>query len=403
MDFKDNMINNDGQMLKKKEQQDILMQTAKKANEEVQAENKEIGEFHHEVLGNEQIKQQNINTIRKMEKMSKDEKKSFTKVMTRIADSSGQLQKDRRISGLKKSQREEIAKGMEANDQKKKKELKKAQMDRSNNEKLLYASYLEAEDIMVSKKERADVTGYERRTRAAKNVQKVKVSKEKMEQDLDNLIHNMRMDALLEKKYEPDPRFQDIRKVSIHFSHLLKERDKELGIFVADRKKYAEQYPALAGLLEIAKGWKSNFEKLVLHVKNITQNFGIAYEVKRSELRAMVMAKKQLEEDYELQPSAYTLKLLQELDLRIINKRIDVEATYEKIKHPSTNEEMINQLNALDEICRKLAEKANLIEEKRRSLEGLQGEALKEQQEKVKAEELIIEQEAKDLIADFKY
>ena len=224
-----------------------------------------------------------------------------------------------------------------------------------------------------------------------------------MEQDLDNLIHNMRMDALLEKKYEPDPRFQDIRKVSIHFSHLLKERDKELGIFVADRKKYAEQYPALAGLLEIAKGWKSNFEKLVLHVKNITQNFGIAYEVKRSELRAMVMAKKQLEEDYELQPSAYTLKLLQELDLRIINKRIDVEATYEKIKHPSTNEEMINQLNALDEICRKLAEKANLIEEKRRSLEGLQGEALKEQQEKVKAEELIIEQEAKDLIADFKY
>ena len=43
----------------------------------MQEEKKEIGVVPAEVLTNEQMKQQNINAIREMEKMSKEEKKKL--------------------------------------------------------------------------------------------------------------------------------------------------------------------------------------------------------------------------------------------------------------------------------------------------------------------------------------
>ena len=99
------MMNQNEQMLEAQKQKDALIQTTKNINDEVQEEKKEMGGILEELHANEQIKQQNINAIREMEKMSEEEKISFTKIMARGADNSLQLQKDRRISGLKKSQR----------------------------------------------------------------------------------------------------------------------------------------------------------------------------------------------------------------------------------------------------------------------------------------------------------
>ena len=63
---------------------------------------------------------------------------------------------------------------------------------------------------------------------------------------------------------------------------------------------------------------------------------------------------------------------------------------------------MLKRLKVLNAVCGKLAEKAKLIEEKERSLEGLSEEEKKVREKEVKAETLAIEKEAKDMIENFR-
>ena len=75
------MMNQNEQLLEAQQQKDALIQTTKNINDEVQEEKKEMGGILEELHANEQIKQQNINAICEMEKMSKEEKISFTKIL----------------------------------------------------------------------------------------------------------------------------------------------------------------------------------------------------------------------------------------------------------------------------------------------------------------------------------
>ena len=416
MDFKNNMMNQNEQLLEAQKQKDVFIQTTKNVNEEVQEEKKEIGVVPAEVLTNEQMKQQNINAIREMEKMSKEEKITFTKIMSKGAESSGQLQKDRRIAGLKKSQRKEIAQGMKAREEVKERELLRIQSDRSTLEKNLYASYFSDEHREVFKRERMDVTGYERRNRAALNKKLVMTTKKNQEQDLNNLIHNMRMDALMEKKYEPDMRLEKIRRVAIFYDKFLKTTDYTLGNQIANLEKKQEdpnfvwpvdKVEVPKESREILKERKSRFDAVQLHLKNTTQNFAVKLEIQRSHLRAMEMAKKQLIEDNELQPSAYTQKLITEIEKKIVVQQSEVEKTYSSIERPSENPEVLARVEAFNKLYDQLYKKADEIEKAKKELDGMRGKALKGLQRKAmerKKEELRIKnREAESLILNIRF
>lgn len=403
------MMNQNEQMLEAQKQKDALIQTTKNINDEVQEEKKEMGGILEELHANEQIKQQNINAIREMEKMSEEEKISFTKMMAQGVDNSLQLQKDRRISGLKKSQRKEIVEGLEENEKKKVIELGKTiKEDKSDREKRISASYLEMEKNVVRARARVDATGYERRNRAASNKKVVLATKKRREKDLDNLIHNMRCDALFEKKYEPDLRFNGIRKVAVHFTGLLEERERVLNRqinFVSDKQKDPtlkwngkdEDMPT-EGRPELKAKLKM-FQALYFQVKNYTQSFAPGYEIERSQLRAMKMARKQLEEDNELQPSAYTQKLIEEIDLKIANQHKVVENLYNGLRNPSDEPEIVKQVKSIEAACDKLAQKAEEIEKIKENMKDLQGKELEEKENEVKARE----KEAYEIIKNFCY
>ena len=218
---------------------------------------------------------------------------------------------------------------------------------------------------------RVDATGYERRNRAASNKKVVLATKKRREKDLDNLIHNMRCDALFEKKYEPDPQFNGIRKVAVHFTGLLEERERVLNRqinFVSDKQKDPtlkwngkdEDMPT-EGRPELKAKLKM-LQELYFQVKNYTQSFAPGYEIERSQLRAMKMARKQLEEDNELQPSAYTQKLIEEIDLKIANQHKVVENLYNGLRNPSDEPEIVKQVKSIEAACDKLAQKAEEIE-----------------------------------------
>ena len=125
-------------------------------------------------------------------------------------------------------------------------------------------------------------------------------------------------------------------------------------------------------------------------------------EAERLNLRAMEKAKQQLIEDNEFEPSAYTQDLILKMDKKIEDQRKLVEDTYKTLRIPGGQavKEKIDKMNATIEL---LGKKTVEIKERRKSLEGLQGEELTKEQEKVKAFEEGIEEEVRTIMKEFRF
>lgn len=416
-------INNNGignqQMAQKTTQQlkQIKVEDTKQLNR--QKEGMPIEPLDEMVIGNEEIQQNNIQIVRNMEKMSETEQVSLTRQVINEFESSSQMQKERRISALKKAQRKEISQAMKEKDQAKINNVKVESRKRDTVEKLIRGSFLEQRLGMQKNREREDVTGHERRTRASRYAKTNLALPKTMDTDIDNLIQNMKMDMICENEYELDPRLTDMRKVEEHFKHVFTRRDKVLGMQrnFLDRKKEEPELTWQQWLKEVKgdvtvpeptqsdKELKVQREKVsdvMLFTKVVTNNAGVTYEVYRSDLRAMERAKKQLEEDNAFQPSKYTTKLIDRLNERIKRQEDYVEKEYQNLICPAHEEEAKKKVKKLNVVCQKFSILADEIQEMRKKLEGLQGEKLEEEKKKVKDREAEIEKEVVELINNYR-
>lgn len=419
-------------MLQKKEQQVMQIQIEDNKFVEEQKEGIKFETVNNEQMNQEAIQKNNIQTVRKMEKMSFIEKWKLTSKAMNEFDSYEQVQKEQRISSLSKGQRRLIM-----NKVKKKDEAKRAAFLKEANthkgivyntspEETIRLSYLEQlksmwvtqihkqdkeeEKRLNEVKKRHDMSGEERRMRASKNKIKNNASEEDKTQDLENLIHNMRLDMIHAQEYKPDERLKDMRGAFIQFKVLFDKRDEELGrqIFHLGKKRdnadhqWPENLEVPTESRAELKEKLEDFLEMNCILKSLITNSGIQYEVDRMNLRAMEKARQRLVEDNEFQPSAYTQELIRRMDVKVNDERKRVEDIYNDLRMPGGKhvEKKIKSMNALFE---QLGNKVKEIQERRKSLEGLQGEELAKEQEKVKAFEKGIEEEARNMIKAFRF
>lgn len=430
-----NNLNSNQQMLQKQEQQIVQIQVDDNAYLEEQKNANKVKSIDNNEITPEQVQKNNIQMIRNMSKMTEEEQIAFTKKASDEFESSSQLQKERRISGLKKSQRKEISQSLEKKDELKTKNISLIHQKQDNVDDVMLSSYFHTEKNMMRElkkdgkfdnkvKKRVDPTGAERRARASRYLKINVTSRKVMDADIDNLVHNLRYDMYLEKLYEPDPRLEDMREITRQFYPLFKERERELGrqLVCLSRQKSEEDFkwPQDLPIPEISKQevkqQEDEFALFHQYVKGVTTNSGTFYEANRSELRAMERAMLQLKEDNEFQPSAYTKGLIRRLEERINNKKNELENNYKDIRYPAgmngtkdsgednkKQETSRARAKIMVANCNLLSEKASEIKRIKESLDGLQGEELAKEKEKVDSSVKKIEDEVRNIMKNFHF
>lgn len=430
-----NNLNSNQQMLQKQEQQIVQIQVEDNTYLEEQKNVDKVKSIDNNEITPEQVQKNNIQMIRNMSKMTEEEQIAFTKKASDEFESSSQLQKERRISGLKKSQRKEISQSLEKKDELKAKNISLIHQKQDTVDDVMLSSYFHVEKNMMRElkkdrkfdnkvKKRVDPTGAERRERASRYHKINIVIPKVMDADIDNLVHNLRYDMYLEKLYEPDSRLEDMREITRQFYPLFKEREREIGrqLTCLSRQKSEENFkwPEDLPVPEISKQevkqQEDEFALFHQYVKGATTNSGAYYESSRSELRAMEKAMLQLKEDEEFQPSAYTKALIRRLEARIENKKKELEISYRDIRYPAgidatgdsdKDHERQETARARAKImvanCKLLSEKASEVKRIKESLDGLQGEELAKEKEKVDASVKKIEDEVRNIMKNFHF
>ena len=263
-------------------------------------------------------------------------------------ESAGQLQKGGRFSGLNKAQRKALASRLQNHDRIREEQLfQKEVVKRETLHDVVRAGYLQDLSMELRNgkvREREDVTGHERRQHAKHNVSWNTALNSTMEKDLDRLVYNMQYDIMLDGNLEVDARVQRYQDAGA-FLKDLEERNRILVLqerAVEKREKdptyWDEKVPVTQETtLELKKKYFMN-SNLQLFLKNASQNNTVNYEVNRAKLQGMQMAKRQLEEDLQMQPSAYTRKLIEKIDQRIEDQQAMVNQLYDRITKPASKE-----------------------------------------------------------------
>lgn len=226
-----------------------------------------------------------------------------------------------RFSKLKKAQRKKAAKDIALVDQEKKEMVDYLAQKGELFSDPSYADYIskmsKAQEI---KSERVDVTGYERRSRASKNV----LGKESvMKKDVDHLVHNMMKDLCLSGEYEPAKEFQEYRSVQKLIPSMEEQLDvwqKHVEMLEERRKEFLEDgtwTDANEKLLKETKLKEIKTRMFIQHVKTMATDVAVEVEMNRTRLKAMEMAREQLGEDNRFFHSVYTDGLIEILDNRI--------------------------------------------------------------------------------------
>ena len=293
-----------------------------------------------ELLATGQDQKEKILVLREMEQAKQREILKPSEVQWE--GSSSKLQQEGRNSQMNKSRRKELEETVKKSDIESHNHIITVEAIRKDTlSDVIRGSYLLRLDKEVSQRERRDVTGYERRKHASSHVKSKKMPGSEIERDLDNLVHNMIYDVLREAKLDTDPRMQFFHDASVFQKRLL-ERDVILDKqYRAARKREGnpdywdpgvpktEESPA-----ELKRKYYMN-DNLVVFMKFSAQNNMPEYENHRAKLRAMKMAKKQLLEDQEANPSAYTQEMIKRLDERIQKQHAEVEKVHNNILNPA--------------------------------------------------------------------
>lgn len=336
-----------------------------KSDNELESEESYLRE---ELLVTRQDQKEKIRVLRKMEQTKQRE--TLKPSAMQWDGSSEQLQQQGRNSKMNKSRRKELEETVKKSDIESHNHIITVEAPRKDTlSDVVRGSYLLRLDGEVSQRERMDVTGYERRKHASDHKKAKLIPSFKIERDLDNLIHNMTYDVLHEAKLDSDPRMQFFHDASVFQKRLL-ERDVILDKqYRAARKREGnpdywdpsvpktEESPA-----ELKRKYYMN-DNLVVFMKFSAQNNMPEYENHRAKLRAMKMAKKQLLEDQEANPSAYTEEMIKRLDERILKQHAEVEKVHNNILNPANPDNpdvaaaakvFIRQINELAKLGEKL-------------------------------------------------
>lgn len=363
-----------------------------------------------------QLQRENVISLREMEHGA--ERIELRRSENQMpVESSGQLQKGGRFSSLNKAQRKELASRLQNNDRIREEQLFQNEViKRETLHDVVRAGYLQ--DLRTEVKngkvrEREDVTGHERRQHAKHNVSWNTALNSTMEKDLDRLVYNMQYDIMLDGNLEVDARIQGYQDAGVILKDM-EERNRILVLqenAVEKREKdptyWDEKVPVTQETtLELKKKYFMN-TNLQLFLKNAAQNNTVTYEVNRAKLRGMQMAKRQLEEDLQMQPSAYTRKLIEKIDLRIAEQQAMVEQLYDRIKNPSSKQNVQaversiiydGQIEELAKVGARLREhpgdeavKRQVYEEMQRLIAGFKSPLHPEQEKKLQEMQLEIE------------
>jgi len=291
-------------------------------------------------------------------------KENLTKMASVFKDS-GQLQREKRISGLKKKQREQIAQGLIQTDS-----IRSAQNKRQN--KLLAPvihdrSLKEECLIQLKTTKRKDVTGYERHKNALKYAKRDTSTLEMKQKDLKHLINNMVCDIKLSNTVNFDPELEDYRE-ALGMLPVVKDYDRDLTIMTNTHvKQYrlkteierleSEQNNPLnenAGQEQVQQEQQQEQQSdrlseeelasireklpkitaLALTLKNRIQNGITVYERERMNLQALVEARVILVMDLSLNKSKYTESLIEMIDEQIREKTDFINHSRDSILNP---------------------------------------------------------------------
>ena len=368
-----------------------------------------------------QLQQENINTLREMEHGTENIELHRSENQMPV-ESAGQLQKGGRFSGLNKAQRKALASRLQNHDRIREEQLfQKEVVKRETLHDVVRAGYLQDLSMELRNgkvREREDVTGHERRQHAKHNVSWNTALNSTMEKDLDRLVYNMQYDIMLDGNLEVDARVQRYQDAGA-FLKDLEERNRILVLqerAVEKREKdptyWDEKVPVTQETtLELKKKYFMN-SNLQLFLKNASQNNTVNYEVNRAKLQGMQMAKRQLEEDLQMQPSAYTRKLIEKIDQRIEDQQAMVNQLYDRITKPASKENVRavkrsniynGQIVKLAKVGAKLREhpgdeevKRQAYEEMQRLIAGFKSPLSQEQEEKLQEMQIKKEKEKEE-------
>lgn len=341
--------------------------------EQEQLSKKEVAQdnfvLQEELLSSQQDQKEKILVLREMEQTNRKEILQASEI--KWEGSTGKLQREGRNSRMDKARRKEIEENVKKADAESHNRIIGSEATKKDTLRdVIRGSYLLGLDKEVSERERMDVTGYERRRHASNHKKAKLIPSFKIERDLDNLIHNMTYDVLQEAKLDADPRMQFFYDASLFQKRLL-ERDKVLDkqFRAAKKREGNPDYwdPSVPETDESPAGLKRKYymnDNLVVFMKFSAQNNMPEYEKNRAKLRAMQMAKKQLQEDQQANPSSYTEEMIKRLDKRIEEQHAEAEKMHGNIFNPA-NADNPDAVEASKVFIRQIYELAKLGEKLR--------------------------------------